>query len=112
MKGNEAELNALRCELSAFLNQIKIKRDDAIAYVKGMKGVLQSAKSSVDNFAATNASSGNSVSYSDLRTKINEFFVQFNENHWKGHLYFISLQFICDQVTTRVSALSESYRKF
>lgn len=116
-RGCDAELNALRCELSDFLKDIATKRDNAVELLNGMKSVLAGLNRSVDRFASTNdltcgGDSGSEIDNCKLKTKANQFFVEFNENHWFGHIQFIGLQFVCDQVTNRVSTLNVKYSCF
>lgn len=111
LKGCEAELNELRCELSSFLNDIKIKRDNAIDYVNKMKNVCATLSKSVKQLSSS-GQINRCDDFCELLTLINQFFVQFNRNHWIGHVHFVNLQFICDSVTATVSTLSLKYSKY
>lgn len=116
-RGCEAQQNALRCELANFLEEIKSNGDSAVALLQGMKSVLSTLDKSVQHFASANdltcgGVNGSDIDYYNFRTAVNQFFVQFNKNHWTGHIKFINLQLVCDSVTTRVSSLYVKYSDF
>ncbi len=110
--GCDAQLRALQCELSAFLNEIKIKRDEAGRYLKRMISCVGDLVTMAKRFASTNdltRSNYSEAEYCALKKIIVEFIIAFNQLHWIGHIEFIKLQHLCDQVTGRVSLLYTKY---
>lgn len=120
LKGCEAELNALKCELATFLKELKPKRDNAVAFIKGIKVDLTGLSKLAERFqSSTNLTCGGCGSgdsdkgvYCKLRIAANEFFVAYNKLHWSSHIKFVNLQFICDDITTKVSTLNVKYNCF
>lgn len=113
LKGCEAKLNAMRCEIAALLKFIKAKRENALAHIKGMKGVLTKANKHVDSFVCDNnlkaANPGPKLDYCKLKAATTQFFTEFNENHWGGHANFLNLRYVSDQVTAKISLYTDKY---
>lgn len=112
-KGPEAELNTLRCDLTNLLDFIKKKRDDALKHLNEIRSVLKSADKLVERFTCDNEINDNGndskIRYCDLRRNVSQFFKEFNDNHWPGHICFMKLRFLSDEVSTALSILSEKY---
>lgn len=111
LKGCEAQLNSMRCEIAELLKFIKAKRDNATAHVKAMTCVLAKSDKHVASFVrANNLKCASHVhDYCKLKQATTQFFTEFNENHWAGHKNFLNLQYIADQVTSKVSIYTDMY---
>ncbi|XP_037030904.1 uncharacterized protein LOC119070588 [Bradysia coprophila] len=106
LKGCEAELGTLQCELFDLLKELKKQREKAMASITVMKSTVSNLGEMVKEFASTHLTrphAGIDVDCCKLRTAANRFFVEFNQRHWVGYQKFVKLQFVCDEITTCVS---------
>lgn len=112
-KGCDAELSARRCELTGFLNEITKRRDEALAFINAVECKLRDLGNLVQSFTSTNilkpGCGCNAPDYCQVRAAINNFFAEFNRIHWLGHIEFIKLQIVCDDVTKKTSSFYVKY---
>lgn len=120
LKGCEAELNAIKCELAVFVKELKPNRDNTVAYLQGRRQDIKNAFKLVESFVSTNdltcgkcgCSGSGKGDYCKLRIAANEFFVAFNKIHWSSYIRAVNMQYISDDITTRVSTLNVKYSCF